>query len=100
MNTRNLTDQIRADLAYQKERILFEQFNSLIKDGVLMIEETEPVLVKADNEPGVKLQQAVRLTFNGEKVLEKYRILVEELSQKLETIKSIINETAQENNDE
>lgn len=72
---------MRRELLDQKERILFGQLNNLVRDGVLLIEETEPVLIQ-DTDPitgssTLRLKQAVRLTFRAEEVLENYRKKVE-----------------------
>lgn len=84
-------EKLFEDLLEQKDAIIFQQLNSLIRDGVLQIEQTEAVLVQDINTSSVKLQQAVRLTFNAESVIENYRKKTERLSKKLIAIREILD---------
>lgn len=92
-NAWDFTQRVLQDLLAQKEAILMGQLSSLVRDGVLMIEETEPVLVQETDPldpislPKVTLRQAVRLTFRGEEVLNEYREKVRVLEEKLEAIR-------------
>lgn len=86
------TEKLFEDLMEQKEAIIFQQLKNLIQDGVLQIEQTEAVLVQDPLSQSIKLQQAVRLTFNGEAVIENYRKKVARLVEKLNKLQKIIND--------
>lgn len=87
----NINDYVRFvtnELLDQKEAILISQFNNLVKDGILQIEKTSPVLVER-NDPSdplgrkVELKQAVKLTFNAERVLKQKDTEIENLKAKI-----------------
>jgi ribosome-binding factor A len=80
------------DLADQKEVIIFQQLNNLVKDGILQIEQTEAVIVQDACTNSLKLQQAVRLTFHAEEVVENYRRKVERLVKKINSLQDILND--------
>jgi len=85
------TEKLFQDLMEQKEAIIFQQLKGLIQDGVLQIEQTEAVLVQDPLSQSLKLQQAVRLTFNAEAVIENYRKKVARLVDKLNKIQKIMD---------
>lgn len=86
---------MRREMMAQKESILSEQLNSLVKDGVILYEETEPVFVEDNTDvlnPKIRLLQKVQLKFRGEEVLNEYREKVKILEEKLATLKRIFDE--------
>jgi uncharacterized protein with von Willebrand factor type A (vWA) domain len=83
-------EKLMEDLMEQKEAIIFDQLKNLIRDGVLIIKQTEPVLIQDFYTQEIKLSQAVKLTFNAEEALESYRKQVSELRSKIEQIQAII----------
>ena len=91
-NSSRYTEKILENLMEQKEAIIFQQLKNLIVDGVLQIEQTEAVLVQDPMSQTLKLQQAVRLTFNAEAVIENYRKKVTRLSEKLIAIVKILKD--------
>jgi len=88
---------IRRDLLQQKETILMTQLSNLVREGVLLIEETETVLVQDFNptdplsQPKITLRQAVRLTWRGEEVLESYRKKVERMEKAINELREALN---------
>lgn len=84
-------EKLMEDLLEQKDAIIFGQLNNLVRDGVLRIEQTEAVLVQDQDTNTIKLQQAVRLTFDAESVIENYRKKTERLSKKLMAVQEILN---------
>lgn len=97
-NIEALVTYVRREMLAQKEKILSDSLNDLIKDGVLTYEETEPVFVENTDPsdplagPKISLKQAVHLKFRGEEVLNEYREKVKVLEEKLATIRKALSE--------
>lgn len=102
-----MIDQMRhelmTDLLKQKESIVLEQLNELISRGILVVEETQPVLVRdaypftSSGEPSrVRLQQSVRLTFKGHEYVERLEKENADLRRRLEVIELAVKRVGED----
>lgn len=78
-SAQDFIDSVYKDLWSQKEKLLLAQLSDLVSRNILIIEETQPVLVNEND--GVKISQAVKLTV---KDIEK----IKSLEQEVEHLKS------------
>tara|TARA_R110000868_G_scaffold82953_1_gene233988 strand:+ start:219 stop:491 length:273 start_codon:yes stop_codon:yes gene_type:complete len=83
--------EIMADLGKQQESIILDQLNDLVKRGLLVVESTQPVLVRNYNQDKITVQQSIRLTLKDKEYIEKlekenseYKDLIERLNKALE----------------
>jgi len=86
--------ELMGDLFKQKEAILLEQLNDLVTKGLLVIEETKPVLVQDSDTPKIILRQAVRLALKDKEYIQKLETENAELKAKLEAIKQTFKEVS------
>lgn len=95
--TEDLTMEIVKGLMKQKEAIIFEQLQELISRGLLVVEETEPVLVCSESfthsYPEIKLMQSVKLKLKDQEYVEKLEARVKELEKLLTTIQQTVNDS-------
>lgn len=91
-DTNNYISLITRELLKQKEAILSEQLCELIKRDLIVIEETQPVVVRTEglNGPEFKLQQSVRLVPKEFDYIKKLEAENKELKEKLDKIKQLL----------
>ena len=94
-NMYNTEEMMRALLAQQQATILL-QLSSLLEDGVICIESSEPVLIQTTNHKTlkheIKLEQAVKLTYKGKEVIESLKAENEMLNKRLQKIHDALAE--------
>lgn len=83
---RDYYTSVTKDLIAQKENILLEQLNDLISRGLLVIEETQPTLVRDYLTDKIILQQSVKLTLKDKEYILKLEEENKQLKEKLESI--------------
>lgn len=81
--------QLNTELLFQKEQILMEQLNELISRDLLVVEETEPVLVREFNSNKVSLKQSVRLTLKDKEYIIKLEDENKQLKETLAKFKEL-----------
>lgn len=69
-----------------KETEILKQLNELISRGLLVIEETSPVLVRDESSSTIRMSQSIRILLRDQEYIEK---LESELAQAKETIAKI-----------
>ena len=97
IGTTDLNETIKS-LMEQKESIILEQLSELISRGLLVVEETSPVLVRKHNPEGlygVELKQAVRLVLKDQEYIEKLEAKVAELEGCIKEQARYINNSSQ-----
>lgn len=67
----NYIQSITNDLYKQKDNIILEQLNDLISRDLLIVEETQPVLVRDFESNKITLRQSVRLVLKDKEYIEK-----------------------------
>ncbi len=95
MLNQSMTDQFIFDcvrnVAEQQKAIILAQLSDLVKRGLLVVESTEPVLIKDYNSDEIRLSQSIRLTLKDKEYIEKlekenaeYKDLIIRLNEALE----------------
>ena len=92
INHANETAQVMLrEIAKQKETIIMEQLVELTSRGLLVIEQTEPVLVETqvpgERFPKIELKQLVKLKLKDQEYIESLEARVKELEDLLAAIK-------------
>lgn len=77
--------------AEQKEKIILEQLNELISRGLLVVYETQPMLVQTlrdplSPEPRVEIVSAIKLVLKDQEYIEKLEAENKDLKEKLNSI--------------
>ncbi len=88
MSEGNYVQSAIRNLLEQKESIVLEQLNELIKSNVLIVEQSEATLVQHPDRHEVTLAQSVRLTFRGAEALKELREENDRLKAKLAEIRA------------
>jgi len=88
----SLTQKICYDLARQQEAILQEQLGDLVSRGLLVVESTEPVLIREPYSDKIKIAQSIKLTLKDKEYILKLEEENKILKEQLETIKNVIGE--------
>lgn len=83
-------NEITKALSLQKDNIILNQLSDLVSRGLLVVEETQPVLVKEDHSANIILKQQVRLTLKNIEYIEK----LEKENSELKLLLSKMNELA------
>lgn len=83
-------NEITKALSLQKDNIILNQLSDLVSRGLLVVEETQPVLVKEDHSDNIILKQQVRLTLKNIEYIEK----LEKENSELKLLLSKMNELA------
>ena len=83
--------EILDDLGKQKEAIILDQLGDMLKRGLLIVESTQPVLIKDEFSDKITLKQSIRLTLRDKEYIEKlekenaeYKDLIERLNKALD----------------
>jgi hypothetical protein len=88
----NKVFEISKELMKQKEKVIMEQLNDLVSKKLLVIQETEPVLIQCPMSYNIKLEQKVRLVVQDSEYIEKLEKENKNLKDKLEKIESAFKE--------
>lgn len=76
------------DLSINKE--LEKQLSDLVKNGVLVIEMSHPILVRDFSSDGVRIEQAVKLTCKEMDVIKQLRLENESMRKLIRDLKSTL----------
>lgn len=82
--------KLSEQLLKQKEKIIFDQLGDLLRQGVLVIHETVPTLVKDADSDSVRLVQQVKLHCSQHERIEALLKENEELKRKIELIEGVL----------
>lgn len=87
----SLRDNLLNDVLKQKEKIILDQLGDLVKKGLLVIEETQPVLVQTHG-PGfnMELRQAVRLVLKEREYVKRLEDENARMAEQIQTLKGIL----------
>ena len=79
-----------------KDAAILKQLGDLIKDGLLVVEETQPVICRDVTKPGYELnvQVAVQLRLREHEVYSKLKAENKDLKERLESIKDAFTTSA------
>lgn len=94
----NMNDII-SNINKQKEAIILEQLEDLIRKGLLIVECTEPVIVSSECSDRIELRQAVRLVLKDKEYIEKLEAENAKLVANFETLKHLIDESLDKTDD-
>lgn len=80
------SQDVMLEMLRQKEVIIMEQLNELLSRKLLVIEQTEPVLVQTfeNGENKVELRQGVRLVLKDQEYIEQLEKENEQLKKRLQ----------------
>lgn len=86
------SDLIR-DVYKQQEALLLAQLGDLVRDGILVIESTQPVLIQEKLLEGytLRLETAVKLSYKGKERLDWYKSENERLKAELDHLKQYMS---------
>jgi hypothetical protein len=85
--------KILKDVLVQKESLVLEQLSDLVKRGLLVIEQSEPVLVQDLYADKLVLKQAVRLSLKDKEYIEKLEAENTALKEQLLKIQEAVTKT-------
>lgn len=91
-NVNSFINNIGRDLLEQQEAIILEQLNDLIKDGVLVIQKTQPVITmshKYDSDKyEVTISEAVKLSYIGKEKMDELQTENTKLKEEVRLLKA------------
>lgn len=85
---RKMSDVLK-ELSKQKEQIILDQLSDLVSRGLLVIEETQPTIVRREDHHGdyrFELKQAVKLTLKDKEYIENLEKENKKLRNKIQTL--------------
>jgi len=88
----NLIKETATKMAEQKEKMLLEQLSELLDRGLLVIEQTQPVLVHESHTNELRMEQSVRLVLRDQEYVEKLEKENTELREVIENLQSVLTE--------
>lgn len=77
------------EICKQKESLILESLNELVSRGLLVLHETEPVLVQDYDTHTIKLLQKVKLVLKDQEYIESLEKKLKEQQEILDQIKTI-----------
>lgn len=89
----NIVEAVSRELLTVQNNIILQQLNDMIKEGILIIESTQPVLVQMAQTYEVEVRQAIRLTFRGAEEFQNLKDENQQLKEQLQSVKSILRGT-------
>lgn len=94
----SVVSDIISDVRRQQEAFLLEQLGDLVRDEVLLIEQTQPIITREVNMNNsgftLKMSQAVRLTYKG---FEKMQELKDEVNRLKKLNTALMEEISKSN---
>jgi len=84
-------EDVIPEIERQKEALLLEQLNELVKRNLLVIEQTQPILVRDECSDGVVLRQSVRLVLKDQEYIQQLEKENKELKEYKEKVKGLLN---------
>jgi len=99
-STQEMVDYVVQDVTEQAERTIFQQFMNLVRDGVVEIKRTVPIVTVVQNPLApesemFRMSQYVELTWKGEEVLERQKRQIQELEAKLRAISLAVKQVGE-----
>jgi len=88
---KSLMEDVIPEIERQKEALLLEQLNELVKRNLLVIEQTQPILVRDECSDGVVLRQSVRLVLKDQEYIQQLEKENKELKEYKEKVKGLLN---------
>lgn len=85
-NTNNIINEITKQISEKQNDLLMEQLNDLVSRGLLIIEHTQPVLVRSISEDKIELRQAIKLTLKDKEYIIKLEEENEQMKNQLEAL--------------
>ncbi len=82
---------VRKDLLNQQQNIILDQLNGLITKDLLLVEQTEPVLVMDGATNKITLQQSIKLVLRDKSYIETLETENKLLKDRLNKIQEIFN---------
>lgn len=79
------------EISRQKDAIILQQLGDLIKSGLLVIEEEQPILTKDELTGNFKYSSAIRLVLRDKEIFEQLKKERDEALDKLVAIRDILN---------
>lgn len=83
-------------ISAQKEALIMEQLNELISRGLLVVEQTEPVLIEEydpmTNLPRVEFKQSIKLKLKDQEYIEQLERRVERAEAFMKKCQEIAND--------
>lgn len=94
--THKILDKVAREASKQKESVLLEQLGDLVKKRLLVIEETEPMLVKtsiSEDSQDFKFEmvQSFRLVLKDQEYVEQLEDKIQGLEQQVELLHKKLN---------
>jgi hypothetical protein len=86
----SLLSKVSVDLAKQQDSIIMAELNELVSRGLLVVEQTQPVIVKARDSDTLELRQKMRLVLKDQEYIQALEAQNKQLKEQLEGIKSYI----------
>lgn len=90
MNYFDSMSNVINDLSIQSQNIILEQLDDLIKRNILIIEQTQPVLIQDFQTNKVKISQAIKLTVKDIDYIKQLEKENKELKDKLTQLADIV----------
>lgn len=78
------------ELSRQRDNLIVDQLNQLIAQGLLIVECTQPVLVRDSGSDTVRLTEAVRLKLRDQEIIDELRNENARLKEDLAEFKQFI----------
>lgn len=88
---KSILNDVIPEIERQKEALLLEQLNELVKRDLLVIEQTQPVLVRDSASDGLVFRQSVRLVLKDQEYIQKLEKENKELKEYKEKVKGLLN---------
>lgn len=71
INYNTYVNDVLQDLARQKDQLIVDQLGDLLERGLLVVEQTQPVLVQSYDKNKIELKQSVRLVLKDKEYIER-----------------------------
>lgn len=88
-NAEMIVKEISRDIQEQTEALILEQLNDLVSRGLLVIESSQPILVRDMSNNKIKISQSVRLTLKDKEYIETLEVENRRLKDILSKIQEV-----------
>lgn len=82
-----MMNEVAKEISQQKENLLLEQLNDLVSRDLIVIEQTQPVLVQDSDSNKLIFRQAIKLTLKDKEYILKLEEENKQLKETLDIIK-------------
>lgn len=97
MNTiKDTINEVIKEYHNNKEAYILEQLNELISRGLLVICETQPIIVRDQYSDKIEIRQSIKLLLKDQEYIVKLETENAQLKVRLQNIEEVINVRTQE----